>query len=93
MGEIIPTEADANDIIDDVFIGDEVVVKYRSHRSGDIETVRGMVIDFKKNRGGSKVIFKRNDGQVMWIDSVGKCYSKYSNYPYNGEAVEVDHER
>jgi hypothetical protein len=30
---------------------------------------------------------------VMWIDSVGKCYSKGSDYPYNGELVEVSHNR
>lgn len=93
MKDIIPAEATATDIIEDVMVGDEIVVTYKSQRGIGEVTKRGMVIDFKRENGGAKVIFERGDGQVMWIDSVGKCYSKGSDYPYNGELIEVSHNR
>jgi hypothetical protein len=27
---------------------------------------------------------------VMWIDGFGKCYSKYDNFPYNGDLVNIE---
>lgn len=93
MKDIIPAEATASDIIEDVMVGDEIKVTYKSQRGiGDVTKI-GMVTDYKRQNGGAKIIFERLDGQVMWVDSVGKCYSKGSDYPYNGELIEIEHNR
>lgn len=93
MTDVIPTQADASDIIDYVLVGDEIVVTYESHRAEEEVTVRGMVIDLMNDKAGSRVVFRRPDNQVMWIDSYGKCYSRLSDYPYNGEVVDISLEK
>lgn len=87
LDEEVPT---SEDIIDRVEIGDEIVVEYEAKESGNTQKKVGIVTKFESNKSGSRVMFLRSDGQVMWIDGFGKCYSKYDNFPYNGDLVNIE---
>lgn len=90
MTDIIPTQASPDDVMDDVQLGDEIIVEYNSSRANRIVRRRGMVTDFSVKTCPSFIEFDRACGQKMRIDGLGNCYSIGSNHPYNGELTRVE---
>jgi hypothetical protein len=68
-----------------------IIVRYNSSRSDDVKVVKGSVKRVTARRDGeAKVVFQRNDGQVMEVQRDGKLLSYGSHAPVTGYAFEYE---